>query len=279
MADNQYVTKTFLSDQFKNYSQVLKEKFVMKDEAGGISGNDLLDEDVTFTEECFGIEANTTFPIGTPLEEIIKKMANKMVLPKVTLTSSLSTLVYEIGTTIYNGTTLTANVTKGSSDITKVEFFKNNTSVSVITSNVQNGGNFQYADGNNISADTTYKVVVTNVEGKTVTSTLSVKFYNPYYYGVTSKGINDVTVTDISAMTKDISAKGTKTYNYTSNNLYCTIAFPKSYGQLSSILDGNGFQNLDSWVKKEIEINNVPYYVYQTGTVVICNNFTYEFKH
>ena len=104
------------------------------------------------------------------------------------------------------------------------------------------------------------------------------KFYNPYYYGVTSKGLNDVTVTDIIAMTKDISAKGTKTYKYTSNNLYCTMAFPKSYGQLSSILDGNGFQNLDSWRFKEIEINSVPYYVYQTGTVVICDNFTYEFK-
>lgn len=274
-----YVTKDFLEDTLKDYSQVLKEKFVMKGEGGSLDGNDLLDEEITFSEECFGIEANTTFPIGTPLEEIIKQMANKMVLPTVRLTSSLSTLVYEIGTTVNNGITLTANVTRGSSDITKVEFFKNNTSVNVITTNVASGGNFTHSDGNNISADTTYKVVVTNVEGKTVTSTLSVKFYNPYYHGVTSKGINDVTVTDISAMTKDISAKGTKTYNYTSNNLYCTIAFPKSYGQLSSILDGNGFQNLDSWVFKEIEINSVPYYVYQTGTVVICNNFTYEFKH
>ena len=274
-----YVTKTYLATQFQNYSEVLKEKFVMKGEAGDLSGNDLLDEDITFSEECFGIEANTTFPVGTPLEEIIKKMANKMVLPTVRLTSSLSTLTYELGTTIYNGTTLTASVTKGSSDITKVEFFKNNTSVSVITSNVANGGNFTYADGNNISSDTTYKVVVTNVEGKTVTSTLSVKFYNPYYYGVTSKGTNDITVTDITSMTKDISAKGTKTYKYTSNNLYCTIAFPKSYGQLTSILDGNGFQNLDSWRFKEVEINSVAYYVYQTGTVVICNDFKYEFKH
>lgn len=274
-----YVTKTYLTQQFQNYSEVLKEKFVMKGEGGGLEGNDLLDEAITFSEECFGIEANTTFPVGTPLEEIIKKMANKMVLPTVRLTSSLSTLTYELGTIIYNGTTLTASVTKGSSDITKVEFFKNNTSVSVITSGVANGGNFTYADGNNISADTTYKVAVTNVEGKTVTSTLSVKFYNPYYYGVTSKGTNDITVTDITSMTKDVSAKGTKTYKYTSNNLYCTIAFPKSYGQLTSILDGNGFQNLDSWRFKEVEINSVAYYVYQTGTVVICNDFKYEFKH
>lgn len=278
MADN-YVTKSYLTTQFQNYSEVLKEKFVMKDEAGDLSGNDLLDEDVTFTEECFGIEANTTFPIGTPLEEIIKKMANKMVLPTVRLSSSLSTLVYELGTTVRNGHTLTAKVTKGSSDITKVEFFKNNTSVSTITSNVSNGGNFTYADGSNITADVTYKVVVTNVEGKTVSSTLSVKFYNPFYHGVTSKDINTITSTDILAMTKDVSAKSTKEYKYTSNNEYCCLAYPKSYGKLSSLLDGNGFQNLDSWVSKEIEINSVPYYVYQTKTNVICTNFAYKFEY
>ena len=278
MVDESIVTKTYLSDQFKNYSQVLKEKFVMKDEAGDLSGNDLLDEDVTFTEECFGIDANTTFPMGTPLEEIIKKMANKMVLPTVRLTSSLSTLVYEIGTTVYNGTTLTANVTKGSSDITKVEFFKNNTSVSVITSGVASGGNFQYADGNNITADTTYKVVVTNVEGKTVTSTLSVKFYNPFYYGVTSKTLADVTATDITSLTKDVSAKGTKKYKYTSSNNRIVIAYDRSYGLLSSILDQNSFENLSAFEYKEVTINSKVYYVYVTTNGCYCTDFEYTFK-
>ena len=197
----------------------------------------------------------------------------------VSLTSSLSNLVYELGTTIHGGQTLTATVVKGTSSISKVEFFKNDTSVSVIVDDVADGGSFTFASGTDITANETYKVVITCEDGNTVEDILSVKFYNPYYHGVTSKTLDEITSTDILGMTKDISGKGTKTYNYTSNNLYCTIAFPKSYGQLSSILDGNGFQNLDSWVFKEIEINNVPYYVYQTGTVVICNNFTYEFKH
>lgn len=251
------------------------------DGGGGASldGNDLLDEEITFVEQMGGIDANTTFPVGTPLEEIIRRMANKLVMPKVTLSSSLSTLTYILGTTVYNGHTLTAKVTKGSSDITKVEFFKNNTSVSVIENNVSNGGNFTYTDGLNITADVTYKVVVTNVEGKTVSSTLSVKFYNPYYHGVTSKDLNTITSTDITAMTKDVSAKGTKEYKYTGNNEYCCISYPKNYGLLSSILDGNGFQNLDSWTSKEIEISGVQYYIYQTNTSVICTNFLYKFEY
>jgi hypothetical protein len=72
MADN-YVTKSYLTTQFQNYSEVLKDKFVMKGEAGDLSGNDLLDEDITFVDQMGGIDANTTFPTGTPLEEIIKK--------------------------------------------------------------------------------------------------------------------------------------------------------------------------------------------------------------
>ena len=278
MDESLLVDKTYLNDQFKKYSQVLKEKFVMKGEAGGISGNDLLDEDVIFTEECFGIEANTTFPIGTPLEEIIKKMANKMVLPKVTLASSLSTLVYELGTMVRNGHTLTAKVTKGSSDITKVEFFKNNTSVSVIEQNVSSGGNFTYSDGSNITSDTTYKVVVTNVEGKTVSSTLSVKFYNPFYHGVTSKDINTITSTDITTMTKDVSAKGTKEYKYTSSNERVVIAYDKNYGLLSSILDENSFENIGSFEKKEITIGSTVYYVYIMTNGCYCSDFKYTFK-
>ena len=277
MADN-YVTKTYLTSQFQNYSDVLKEKFVMKGEGGSLEGNDLLDEDITFVDQMGGIDANTTFPTGTPLEEIIKKMASKLIMPKVTLTSSLSTLVYELGTTVRNGHTLTAKVTRGSSDITKVEFFKNNTSVSTITSNVSNGGNFTYADGSNITADVTYKVVVTNVEGKTVSSTLSVKFYNPYYHGVTSKDINTITSTDITAMTKDVSAKGTKEYKYTSTNERVVIAYDKNYGLLSSILDENSFENLGSFEKKEITIGSTVYYVYIMTNGCYCSDFKYTFK-
>ena len=62
MTDN-YVTKTYLTSQFQNYSEVLKEKFVMKGEAGDLSGNDLLDEDVTFVDQMGGIDANTTFQL------------------------------------------------------------------------------------------------------------------------------------------------------------------------------------------------------------------------
>ena len=245
----------------------------------GGSGDAILDEDITFMDNVGGIEAGTTFGTGTSLDEIFKQMASKYIAPSARLTSNLSTNIYELGTTVTGGLTLTATVVKGSATITKIEFYKDSTVVNTITQNAENGGEFSHTDENSISADTTYKVVVTDSEGKTVSATYKVSFYNPYYHGISAKTLDNITVTDVVGMTKDLSAKGKKTYSYTSNNEYCVVAYPKSYGTISSILDSNGFQNVDSWQYVEVEINGVVYYVYQTKTPVICTAFAYILEY
>jgi len=197
--------------------------------------------------------------------------------PSVALTTSLTGLVYELGTTVSGGQTLTAVVTKGSSPIVSVEFFRNGTSVNIVTENVMDGGSFTYASGTDITMSETYKAVVTCEDGSTVEDTLSIQFYNPFYHGVTTTALDAITQADILGMTKDISAKGTKTYGFTSNNEYCVMAYPKEYGPLTGVLDSNGFQNIDSMNYREVEVNGVPYYVYQTNSLVICVDFTYKF--
>lgn len=197
----------------------------------------------------------------------------------VTLTSNLSTLIYESGITIHNGLTLTANIVKGTSKIKQIEFKKNDISVSIITDNVENGGNFTYADGSDISSDTTYKVIITDEDNKIIQKSLSVNFYNPYYYGAVENSIDNLTSTNILSLTKDISKKENKTYLFTANNLYCLFAYPKNYGLLKSILDSNNFENINSMKYTELEIKGIPYYIYQTNTRVICNNFIYKFNY
>ena len=196
----------------------------------------------------------------------------------VSLSSDLPGLYYENGI-ILNGTTLPARVVKGSDPITEVEFFKGSTSVNKITTGVENGGVFTYRDPTNISTDTAYKVTIKYGTNDTASSSISVKFYFPYFYGITEKNINDITEDDIISLTKDVSSKGTKKYTYTSNNQYCIIAYPKSYGLLKSVLDPNGFQNIDSMVYKEVTVKNSPYYIYQTNVTVTCDNFTYTFSY
>lgn len=128
--------------------------------------------------------------------------------PAVALSTSLSTLVYELGIAVHGGQTLTAAVSAGSSPIVSVEFFKNGNSVSLITADVAAGGNFTYASGTDITTNETYKVVVTCEDGATAEDSLSINFYNPYYHGVTAVALDAIAQGDITVMTKDVSAKG-----------------------------------------------------------------------
>ena len=245
---------------------------------GGSTTEDIvLSENLTFTASVGGVDANTTFSEGTSLSTVLKRIGSKAILHSVSLTSNLSTLVYEIGTVLSKEVTLTAKVTRGTAAITKVEFLKNSSTLSSITSDVSAGGDFKCTDKSTISSNVDYKVVVTNSDGKSVEATLGIKFYSPFYYGVTSTVLKDIQESDVKSLSKDVSAKGKKKYSYTSDNQYCLFAYPKKYGLLTSILDSNNFENVESMDYTEVTVGGIPYYVYQTQTPVICSGFTYTF--
>ena len=62
-----YVTKSYLTTQFQNYSEVIKGKFALKEEAGGI-----LEEDLTATTAIGSVTSGKTYTKGTPLEVILR---------------------------------------------------------------------------------------------------------------------------------------------------------------------------------------------------------------
>ena len=198
--------------------------------------------------------------------------------PLIELTCDLDKLDYEVGTTIPS-CTLTAKITKGSSPIKKIEFYKNNNLESTITIDVENGGNFNYADGNPITTNTKYKVVITCIDGVLIEKELEINFYNAYYTGVIDKELSELLITDIISLSKEITKKEDKTYTYTANNLYCIFAYDASYGLIKSIKDENLFENIDSFNYKLLNVNGVDYYVYQTSSKVTCNNFKYTIKY
>ena len=56
------------------------------------------------------------------------------------------------------------------------------------------------------------------------------------------------------------------------------MAYPAEYGNLTSILDANSFENLDSFTKASTTVGDVAYNVYYTTSKVTCQNFAYSFK-
>ena len=102
---------------------------------------------------------------------------------------------------------------------------------------------------------------LTASDGKNnVSKSISYTFVSPYYTGVSTT--DTLTETDIKALTKKVETKGNKTINYTTSQSYMVFAYPSSYGAISSIIDQNGFNVTDSFVRNTVTVNSVDYYVY-----------------
>lgn len=191
--------------------------------------------------------------------------------PEVELTTNLTTLTYEVGNVI-NGCTLIANIIKGSSKISQIDFYKDNILLESITTGVLSGGNFTYNYGIDISVNTKFKIIVTCEDGVKKEKEVVVNFYNPYYFGACL----DITETKILALNKKVDKKQTQTFKVTASNQYICFAYDASYGRLSSLLDVNGFENINSFDVQEMEINGVNCYIYTSNNTVYCSNFEYK---
>lgn len=128
-----------------------------------------------------------------------------------------------------------------------------------LTSGVDNGGVFKHTPINpvvvtdSVSASYIQVKVTDNKGGVTTANSVALDFVYPFYYGTVSNGaVVDSAL--ITGLTKDVSKKGAKSYNYTTSNSCMVIAFPKSYSNLASIIDPNGFNITDSFIKQEVNV-------------------------
>ena len=110
-----------------------------------------------------------------------------------------------------------------------------------------------------ITANKTFTLAA-NDGTNNVSKSISYTFVSPYYTGVSTTGT--LTETDVTALTKKVETKGSKTVNYTTSQSYMVFAYPSSYGAISSVIDQNGFNVTDSFVRNTVTVNSVEYYVY-----------------
>lgn len=122
-----------------------------------------------------------------------------------------------------------------------------------------------------ISTNTTFTLKAKSTGGIEKTSTATIKFVSPSYYGV----VDTLTPTAevIKALTKKIKEGKAFTYdNISLSDSRTCYAYPKAFGEISSVKDGNGFDIKNSFTKSEIQIDEVDYLVYiLTDTVTIEN--------
>lgn len=249
------------------YSSEKVEQLVAK------STGSSLEKDITSSITLGGINEGDTFATGTTFTEFVSKLIEKYIAPTISIAISPNKTLYEKGVTV-DTLTITATVGKKSEEIEKVEFLVGSEVKETKTEGVAAGGAFSFVFDEGFSSNTKFSVRCNDKDTQTVKSAdTTVNFVLPYYYGVLSGD----TVESLTGLTKDVSAKGSKTYAYTADNEYLVIMYDASYADLTSIKDQNNFDNKNNFTKKTVTIggNSFKYYV-STGPKTV-SNFKFTF--
>ena len=103
----------------------------------------------------------------------------------------------------------------------------------------------------------------TTTSGAKVTATANYRFISKSYFGIVEANFE---VTPESILNLNGMLLGTRVYTkdgISLNNQSIVYAYPKEFGELSSVKDGNGFEMISSYEKIELAINEENYLVYK----------------
>ena len=297
--ENYYYQYIYVDNEWANLgaTEVNMEDYYTKDyidtmdaetkEQINLKANNLFKADMNTVSALGGIPAGTNLNDLT-IQEVLTKLLFPYIAPSVSasLTYSPNASIYEYGR-IVSVTNINASVAKKSESIQSIKFYQNNNLINIISTNCSNGGTFSYTLEPSVSiisntSNSYFKVIVNDDTTNVTANTNSFTFVYPYYYGVIN---NDAEINEnlIKSLTKQVVAKGNKTYSYSPDFQKMVIAYPKSYGVLKSILDPNGFEQMASFTLTELNIigldgTSQPYYVYSNGAST-NTNFNMTFKY
>ena len=257
-----YVTKSYLTTQFQNYSEVIKEKFALKEE---VSGSGVLEEDLVATTAIGSVTSGKTYPKGTSLEDIIRDILTTYQKAGLAVTLNPSKELYDIVTETLSSINVTASATKGTGEITSITFFIDGVEQKEITSGVANGGSFNYTHNFTTPQNTTFTVKVTVTDGKQATTvTKDIVFIGKSYYGTVAEDVTTPTEFDVKNLDFN-TLKNSKKLVYSGIQVeYGKVlyAYPKSLGALTKIVDADNRDYTNSYTVSEVEVDGIPYYAY-----------------
>ena len=217
-----------------------------------------------------GIAKGTTFE-NKSMSDMFNALLYPYVAPSnLVLNASEMNGVFESGTTVtLNSVSWSFNKNSGTPSRLVLKIL-GETDITIASGNVATSGTYNLTKS--ITGDTYARLVLTYEKGTINSNTVYATFVYPYYYGVGAVG------TDPETLTKLVQSKGTKTLSFSPNKQHIIFAYPKSYGDLKSIKDSNGFENINGFTKTEGG-SKVPYLIYTSNEASTNTNFKLTFSY
>ena len=219
-----------------------------------------------------------------PQNMTFKEFADQLLHPYVATSGvglSLSPTnggTFEMGTT-QTVTGATVRWTAGSQQVTKAEVLVGGSPVG--EAQVSSGTSVSVTVTDSITANKTFTARATDPTKAYTGGNVTFTFVYPFYWGVVASG-SPVDSAAITGLTKSVTNKGNKTVSYTTSGVQQAVfAFPASYGNLTSIMDQNNFENIDTFTKSTVQVTGLDstpqqYNVYVSNVNV--QGFSYTFK-
>lgn len=232
-------------------------------DGGEFLGGSTLKEDLTATVEIGTVSSGKKYPAGTPLEDIIRDMLIKEEPPAVTLSLIPSDPLYDIVNDTVASITIVAAVAQKTYPLDRIRFFVDDVDVSTQTITASGSYQYVYNPDTPINSDTTFKVIVMD-EKLSTTVTKKIKFVGRTFYGIAPSDIGEPTeafIKSLSTTLKDV--KGYKYAGITTDFGKVVYAYPKSFGDLTSIKDLiNNFDYTASFSKTVLDVDGIAYNCY-----------------
>ena len=193
-------------------------------------------------------------------KEIITKLFYPYVASSgVRLTTNPAAGVFEAGST-KSIIDATVSWTAGSTQVKKAEVLIGSVVKGEATVSAGNSIKVTLTAPESLGAagTTTFTARVTDGGSSPITGgNATFNFVYPFYHGVLSSDTVDEAA--VKGCIKDVSVKSNKTYSYDTAGAQkkCIIAFPASYGAIKSVIDPNGFENVDKFAKQTFTVTGL----------------------
>jgi hypothetical protein len=233
------------------------------------SSNTILQSSIITNQTVGGLSSGTTLSIGSSIEAILNQILVTYIAPTLgsfSLLNGASTVLNssptnQVGTSItYNTASFTAIADNPNGRFPY--------SASFTASNSTN--DFTYYFGNNVlgtsnnlslgssrtstrTSDGTITFTLRSINpqtGAVISNTRTITYVYPIFYGMSATDYSTAgNLSSDGSITTLVQSKGTKALSITGTNAYIYFAYPASYGNLTSIKDGNNFEVLSSFNK------------------------------
>lgn len=306
LVSGEYVLSSdVIVDVAKTYYEIVWQQSNVQPSSSGGGGS--LTKQITAAIDVGGIDSGTVYPVDTPIENILSDLLEPTLYPTLTAPSASLTYgastYYAVGGTV-SALTATLALNRGSINPSYgTSGYRSGTATNYAIAT--SGADTEYSDSSASSGSFSVPALTRATKGTiVVTGTVSyaageqpkdskggdystplaagnvsasktLTFIQPYYYGIS----NTSSISDFTGLTENVSAKGQKTFSYTTNNQYMVMAYDSSYGNIKTILDGNGFDVTGGWTKSTLTVDGFSYYVYIANAPTTDTNAPFTFKY